>query len=237
MLFFSPPPFFLLALSFPPLLFLPWCDFGANISCISSGTTRSTEPAFGRLFTQMAGKLVTFLKKRLLFIASNSEKRYWDWTLPRIRAQIELSSTLVYDYKISTSGSCAKNSHSARGDERQWCNSEIFVTPSFNEWVVFSWLLCFALQYMFIQIGPQTPVLSFVPPGWGANSLQSCRSYSFSGHFLVILKQKVLDSSISELQCKVAYNPNTFSLNWKQRTAEKAVDDALQYIKMYVEGV
>ena len=56
-------------------------------------------------------------------------------------------------------------------------------------------------------------------------------------HFLVILKQKVLDSSISELQCKVAYNPNTFSLNWKQRTAEKAVDDALQYIKMYVEGV
>ena len=34
---------------------------------------------------------------------------------------------------------------------------KIFVTPSFNEWVVFSWLLCSAgLQYMFIQIGSQT---------------------------------------------------------------------------------
>ena len=107
-----------------------------------------------------------------------------------------------------------------------------FVTPSFNEWVVFSWLLCFALQYMFIQIGPQTRVLSFVPPGWGANSSQSCRSCSFSGH-----KQKVLDRSISELQCKVAYKQNTFFLNWKQRTAGKVIEDALQYIKMYVAGV
>ena len=33
----------------------------------------------------------------LLFVASNSGKRYWDWTLPRIRAQIELymSSTFI----------------------------------------------------------------------------------------------------------------------------------------------
>ena len=35
----------------------------------------------------------------------------------------------------------------------------------------------------------------------------------------------------------VPYNPNTFFLNWKQRTAGKAVEDALQYIKMYVAGV
>ena len=35
----------------------------------------------------------------------------------------------------------------------------------------------------------------------------------------------------------LAYNPNTFFLNWKQRTAGKAVEDALQYIKMYVAGV
>ena len=50
-------------------------------------------------------------------------------------------------------------------------NSEVFVTSSFNEWVFFSWLLCFALQYMFIQIGSQTwASLSFVPPGWGVNS-------------------------------------------------------------------
>ena len=36
---------------------------------------------------------------------------------------------------------------------------------------------------------------------------------------------------------KVAYNPNSFFLNWKQRTAGKAVEDALQYIKVYVAGV
>ena len=38
-----------------------------------------------------------------------------NWTLPRIRAQIELSSTFVYDYKMSTSGSSAKNSHLTQG--------------------------------------------------------------------------------------------------------------------------
>ena len=36
---------------------------------------------------------------------------------------------------------------------------------------------------------------------------------------------------------KVAYNPNTFFLNWKQLKAGKAVEDALQYIRMYVAGV
>ena len=81
---------------------------------------------------------------------------------------------------------------------------------SFNEWVVFSWLLCFALQYMFIQIGSQTwASLSFVPPGWGANSSQSCCMCSFSG-----LKQMGW-TVLSELQYKVAYNANTFFLNWK----------------------
>ena len=69
------------------------------------------------------------------------------------------------------------------------------------------------------------------PPGWGANSSQSCRSHSFSSH-----KQRCW-TVLSELQYKVAYNPNTFSLNWKQRTAGRAVEDALQYIKMYVAGV
>ena len=52
----------------------------------------------------------------LLFVASNSGKRYWDWTLPRIRAQIELSSTFVYDCKMSTSGSPAKNLHLTQGE-------------------------------------------------------------------------------------------------------------------------
>ena len=187
-----------------------------------------------------------FQRLLLLFVASNSGKMYWDWTLPRIRAHIELSSTFVYDYKMSTSGSSARNSHLTQGGRttmipvpvnritsqckiklsQEYCpriiyNSEVFVTSSFNEWVFFSWLLCFALQYMFIQIGSQTwASLSFVPPGWGANSSQSCRSCSFSGH-----KQRCW-TVLSELRYKVAYNPNTFFLNWKQRTAGKAVEDA-----------
>ena len=111
-------------------------------------------------------------------------------------------------------------------------NSEIFVTPSFNEWVVFSWFLCFALQYVFMQIGTQTwASLSFVPPDWGANSSQSCRSCSFSGH------NKRCWTVLFELRYKLAYHPNTFFPNWKQRTAGKAVEDALQYIKMYAAGV
>ena len=56
-----------------------------------------------------------FQRLLLLFVASNSGKRYWDWTLPYIRAQIELSSTFVFDYKMSTSSSSAKNSHLTQG--------------------------------------------------------------------------------------------------------------------------
>ena len=56
-----------------------------------------------------------FQRLLLLFVASNSGKRYRDGTLPRIRAQIELFSTFVYDYKMSTSGSSAKNSHLTQG--------------------------------------------------------------------------------------------------------------------------
>ena len=52
-----------------------------------------------------------FQRLLLLFVASNSGKKYWDWTVPRIRAQIELSSTFVYDYKMTTSGSSARHSH------------------------------------------------------------------------------------------------------------------------------
>ena len=52
----------------------------------------------------------------LLLVACNSGKKYWDWTLPRIRAQIELSSAFVYDYKMSTSGSSARNSHLTQGE-------------------------------------------------------------------------------------------------------------------------
>ena len=51
----------------------------------------------------------------MLYVVSNSGKRYWDCKLPCIEAQIEVSSTFVYDYKMSTSGSSARNSHLTQG--------------------------------------------------------------------------------------------------------------------------
>ena len=56
-----------------------------------------------------------FQRLVVLFVASNTGKKYWDWTLPRIRAQIEPSNTFVYDYKMSTSCSSARNSHLTQG--------------------------------------------------------------------------------------------------------------------------
>ena len=73
--------------------------------------------------------------------------------------------------------------------------------------------------------------LSFVPPGWGANSSQNCRSCSFCSH-----KQRCW-TVLSELWYEVASNLNTFFLSWKQRTAVKVVENARQYIKMYAAGV
>ena len=51
----------------------------------------------------------------LLYVVSNSGKRYWDCKLPCIEAQIELSSTFVYYQKMSTSGGSARNSHLSQG--------------------------------------------------------------------------------------------------------------------------
>ena len=79
----------------------------------------------------------------------------------------------------------------------------------FLQWMgSFFLIITFALQYMFIQISSQTwASLSFIPPGWGANSPQKCRSCAFSGH-----KQRCR-SVLSDLRYKVAYNTNTFYLN------------------------
>ena len=51
----------------------------------------------------------------LQYAVPNSGKRYWDCKLYCIEAQIELSSTFVYDHKMSTSGSSARNSHLSQG--------------------------------------------------------------------------------------------------------------------------
>ena len=47
------------------------------------------------------------------------QNRYCVYKLPCIRAQVELSNTFVYDYKMSTSGDSARNSHFAQEHKRQ----------------------------------------------------------------------------------------------------------------------
>ena len=198
-----------------------------------------------------------FQRLLLLFVASNSGKRYWDWTLPRIRAQIELFSTFVYDYKMSTSGSSAKNSHLTQGGRTTmmpipvnritskckiklsqkyfpWINLQVWnFCHSFVQWMgsFFLIFVFFSAIRVYADRFADMSIIVIRPPDWGANSSQSCRSCSFSGH-----KQRCW-TVLSELRYKVAYNANTFFLNWKQRTAGKAVEDALQCIKMYVAGV
>ena len=149
-----------------------------------------------------------FQRLLLLFVASNSGKKYRDWTLPRIRAQIELSSTFVYDYKMSTSGSSARNSHLTQGGRTTmmtmpvnritsqckiklsqkycpWINLQLWnFCHSFLQWMGIFFLIIMFCSAIHVYTDRFTTwaSLSFVPPGWGANSSQSCRSCSFSGH-------------------------------------------------------
>ena len=191
-----------------------------------------------------------FQRLLLLFVASNSGKWCWDWTLPRIRAQIELSNTFVLwlqnEYEWQFCEEFAPHPGGTNDNDAHawpnyiivqnkiiakccpWINLQLWnFCHSFLQWMGSFFLII--MQYMFIQIGWQTwASLSFVPPGWGANSSHSCHSCSFSGH-----KQGAGPTVLSELRHKVVYNPNTFFLNWKQRTAKKADEDALQYMKIY----
>ena len=187
-----------------------------------------------------------------LFLASNSGNRYWDWTLPSIRAQIELSTTFVYDYKMSTSGSSAKNSHLNQvgrmtmmpmpvnritleckiilsGKYCQRINLQLWnVCHSFLQWMGSFFLIIIFCSPIHVyrsvrRHGHQchspanSPPPPFPLPGWGANSSMSCRSCSFSGR-----KQRCW-TVLSELRYKLAYNANTFFLNWKQRSTSKCM--------------
>ena len=100
-----------------------------------------------------------FQRLLLLFVASNSREKYWDWTLPRIRAQIELSSTFVYDHKMSTSGSSARNSHLTQGGRttmmtmpvnRITSQCKIKLSPKYCLWINLQlWNFCHSfLQWM-----------------------------------------------------------------------------------------
>ena len=75
-------------------------------------------------------------------------------------------------------------------------------------------------------------IIVVLPPGWGANSSQNCRSCSFCSH-----KERCW-TVLSELWYEVASNLNTFFLSRKQRTAVKVIENVLQqYIKTYAAGV
>lgn len=51
----------------------------------------------------------------LLCVASNSKNRYQDYKLPCIRTQVELSSTFVCNYEVSSGGGSARNWHLPQG--------------------------------------------------------------------------------------------------------------------------
>ena len=149
---------------------------------------------------------------------------------------------------MSTSGSSAKNSHLTQGGRTTmmpipavnritsqckiklsqkycpWINLQLWnFCHSFLQWMGSFFLIimfCSAI-HVYTDRFADMGIIAIRPPGWGGNSSRSCRSCSFSGH-----KQRCW-TVLSELRYKVAYNPNTFFLNWKLGTAGKAVEDAL----------
>ena len=71
--------------------------------------------------------------------------------------------------------------------------------------------------------------LSFVPPGWGANSSQNCHSCSFCSH-----KQRCW-TVLSELWYEVASYLNTFFLSWRQRTAAVFFKNVTNFTVIWVK--
>ena len=139
-----------------------------------------------------------FQRLLLLFVASNSGKKYWDWTLPRIRAQIELSSTFVYDYKMSTSGSSAKNSHLTQGGRTTMMPMPVdWITSQCKIKVLYKYCRLWNFCHSFLQwMGSLFLIIMFCsaikhaihchssPPGWEANSSQT----AVHAYFLVVNK-------------------------------------------------
>ena len=179
-------------------------------------------------------------------------KKYWHWTLPRIRVQ-HLCLWLQNEQERQFCEEFAPHPGGTNDNDDRVCEPNnitvqnkiiakilpvnkfttlkfLSLLPSMNGYFFLDYyvLLCNTCLYRSVHRHGHHWHSS---PGWGVNSSQSCRSCSISGH-----KQRCW-TVLSELRYKVAYNPNTFFLNWKQRTAGKAVEDALQYIKMYVAGV
>ena len=104
----------------------------------------------------------------------------------------------------------------------------LLILPSMNGQFFLDYYLCSAIHVYTDQFADMG-IIVIRPPWLRCEFLAELPA--LSGH-----KQRCW-TVLSELRYKVAYNPNTFFLNWKQRSAEKAVEDALQFNKMCVAGV
>ena len=146
----------------------------------------------------------------LLYVAFNSGKRYWDCKLSCIEAQIELSSTFVYDHKMRTRKEhkeLLRNSHLSQWgrmtimpmpvNRSVWScivEQNIIVMKKYNSFIegrsdknfrVVNYsraVFCdnFILHCDVIRSGMGIIVVR--PPGWGANSSQNCHTCSFCSH-------------------------------------------------------
>ena len=160
-----------------------------------------------------------FQRLLLLFVASNSGKKYWDWTLPRIRGQIELSSTFVYDYKMSTSGSSARNSHLTQGGRTTmmtmpvnritsqykiklsqkcspWINLQLWnFCHSFLQWMGIFFLIIMFCSAMHVYTDRSTD-MSIIVIRSPLAEVWIPRRAAARGHFQVLNKGACIDSSI-----------------------------------------
>ena len=75
-------------------------------------------------------------------------------------------------------------------------------------------MFCFAIHVYTDQFADMG-IIVIRPPWVRCEFLADCRSCSFSGH------KKRCWTVLSELRCKIAYNPNTFFLNSKHIQQEK----------------
>ena len=87
-----------------------------------------------------------------VFIAPSSRKRYWNWTLPWIKAQIGLSSTFVYGYRMSTGSSSARNSQVSQGAGETTTELWRKESREFSELYIYTRIVFFAIMVFCIVI-------------------------------------------------------------------------------------
>ena len=151
-----------------------------------------------------------FHRLLLPFVASNSGKRYWarlDATSYQssyrtvqhlcLWLQNELEWQFCKEFAPHPGGTNDNDAHACEPNYIPQCKIKLSqkYCPSINlqlwnfchsflQWMgSFFFLIILFCSAIHTEFSSQTwTSLPFVPPGWGANSSQSCRSCSFSGH-------------------------------------------------------